>query len=291
MAARGGDGRHPIDSKPHSGCRGGAWHQQQCPDRGDRRSCRGSHVDRLPASMYRCIRRKLTALNSQLQETLERQRTTANDLQNILYSTDVATLFLDKSLNIRFFTPATKALFAIIPSDIGRPLSDLNSLAMDANLVTDTATVLLTLAPMEREIETRNGACFIRRVLPYRTQNDGVEGVVITFADITERRHVADELGIAKRQADQANAAKTRFLAAASHDLRQPLQTLALVQGLLAKNVETEKARKLVTRLDETLGAMSGMLNTLLDINESSRGGPRRDDRFPARRSAGAVTG
>jgi two-component system, chemotaxis family, CheB/CheR fusion protein len=167
---------------------------------------------------------------------------------------------------------STKALFAIIPSDIGRPFSDLNSLAMDSNLVTDAATVLLTLAPMEREIETRNGACFIRRVLPYRTQNDGVEGVVITFADITERRHVADELGVAKRQADQANAAKTRFLAAASHDLRQPLQTLALVQGLLAKNVETEKARKLVTRLDETLGAMSGMLNTLLDINEIEAG-------------------
>ena len=179
--------------------------------------------------------------------------------------------------NIRFFTPATKALFAIIPSDIGRPLSDLNSLAMDADLVTDTATVLLTLEPMEREIETRSGACFIRRVLPYRTQNDGVEGVVITFADITfaditERRHVADELGIAKRQADQANAAKTRFLAATSHDLRQPLQTLALVQGLPTKNVETERAKKLVTRLDETLGAMSGMLNTPLDINEIEAG-------------------
>ena len=218
------------------------------------------------------LNEELTALNSQLQETLERQRTTANDLQNVLYSTDVATLFLDRSLNIRFFTPATKALFAIIPSDIGRPLSDLSSLAMDGTLVIDAATVLRTLEPVEREIEARNGACFIRRVLPYRTQNDGVEGVVITFADITERRHVADELQVAKRQADQANAAKSRFLAAASHDLRQPLQTLALVQGLLAKNVETEKAKKLLTRLDETLGAMSGMLNTLLDINQIEAG-------------------
>jgi two-component system CheB/CheR fusion protein len=218
------------------------------------------------------LNEELTALNSQLQETLERQRTTSNDLQNVLYSTDVATLFLDKNLNIRFFTPATKALFAIIPSDVGRPLSDLSSLAMDGNLVSDTATVLQSLDPMEREIETQRGRFFIRRVLPYRTQNDGVEGVVITFADITERRHVADELGVAKRQADQANAAKTRFLAAASHDLRQPLQTLALVQGLLAKSVETEKARKLVTRLDETLGAMSGMLNALLDINEIEAG-------------------
>ena len=71
---------------------------------------------------------ELTALNSQLQETLERQRTTASDLQNILYSTDVATIFLDLDLNIRFFTPATKSLFNIIPTDIGRPLADLNSL-------------------------------------------------------------------------------------------------------------------------------------------------------------------
>jgi two-component system CheB/CheR fusion protein len=218
------------------------------------------------------LNEELTALNSQLQETLERQRTTSDDLQNVLYSTDVATLFLDRKLNIRFFTPATKALFAIMPGDVGRPLSDLNSLAADDNLVADAATVLRTLGPTEREIETRNGACFIRRVLPYRTRDDRVEGVVITFADITERRRVADELGVAKRQAEQATAAKSRFLAAASHDLRQPLQTLALVQDLLAKNVETEKAKKLVTRLDETLGAMAGMLNTLLDINQIESG-------------------
>jgi two-component system CheB/CheR fusion protein len=218
------------------------------------------------------LNEELTALNSQLQETLERQRTTSNDLENVLYSTDVATLFLDKGLNIRFFTPATKALFSILPSDIGRPLSDLNSLAADADLLTDARTVLRTQQPMEREIESRSGSCYIRRVLPYRTQNDGVEGVVITFADITERRRVADELVVAKRQADLANAAKSRFLAAASHDLRQPLQTLALLQGLLAKNVESEKAKKLVTRLEETLGAMSGMLNTLLDINQIEAG-------------------
>ena len=68
------------------------------------------------------LNEELTALNSQLQETLEKQRTTANDLQNVLYSTDVATIFLDSNLNIRFFTPATRSLFNVIPGDIGRPL-------------------------------------------------------------------------------------------------------------------------------------------------------------------------
>ena len=218
------------------------------------------------------LNEELTALNSQLQETLERQRTTSNDLQNVLYSTDVATLFLDTNLNIRFFTPATRSLFNVIPGDVGRPLADLNSLTADAALLTDARTVLRTFAPIEREIEAQSGAWYIRRILPYRTQDNGVEGVVITFADITERRHSADELGVAKRQADLANAAKSRFLAMASHDLRQPLQTLALLQGLLAAIVEGEGAQKLVARIDDTLGAMAGMLNTLLDINQMEAG-------------------
>jgi two-component system, chemotaxis family, CheB/CheR fusion protein len=218
------------------------------------------------------LNEELTALNSQLQETLERQRTTSNDLQNVLYSTDVATLFLDTDLNIRFFTPATKSLFSVIPGDVGRPLADLNSLAADSDLLIDARTVLRTLTPIEREIEAQSGAWYIRRILPYRTQDNGVEGVVITFTDTTERRHTADELWVAKRQADLANVAKSRFLAAASHDLRQPLQTLALLQGLLAKIVEGAKAQKLVARIDETLGAIAGMLNTLLDINQIEAG-------------------
>jgi two-component system CheB/CheR fusion protein len=218
------------------------------------------------------LNEELTALNGQLQETLELKRTTTNDLQNVLYSTDVATIFLDTKLNIRFFTPATRTLFSVIPSDLGRPLADLTSLATDGALLADARTVLKTLAPVEREIEALNGLWYIRRILPYRTQSDGVEGVVITFVDTTERKRTADALELAKRQAEMANVAKSRFLAAASHDLRQPLQTLALLQGLLAKAVVGEKAQKLVTRLDETLGAISGMLNTLLDINQIEAG-------------------
>jgi two-component system CheB/CheR fusion protein len=201
------------------------------------------------------LNEELTALNSQLQETLERQRTTSNDLQNVLYSTDVATLFLDTDLNIRFFTPATKSLFSVIPSDIGRPLADLTRWPPMAALLADARTVLQTLAPIEREIEAQSGAWYIRRILPYRTQDNGVEGVVITFADITERRHAADALEAAKRQAELANVAKSRFLAAASHDLRQPLQTLSLLAGAAGEEVEGEKAQKLVARLDETLSA------------------------------------
>jgi two-component system CheB/CheR fusion protein len=133
------------------------------------------------------LNEELTALNAQLQETLERQRTTSDDLQNVLYSTDVATLFLDRDLRIRFFTPATKALFAVIPGDIGRPIADLQSLAPDAGLAADAQSVLKTLEPVEREIETPSGTWFRRRMLPYRTLKTTVEGVVITFTDVTKR--------------------------------------------------------------------------------------------------------
>lgn len=218
------------------------------------------------------LNEELTVLNSQLQETLERQRATSDDLQNVLFSTNVATLFLDLDLRIRFYTPATTSLFALLPSDVGRPLADLHSLAADGALGSDARAVLADLAPVEREIEAAGGVWFRRRVMPYRTQGDRVKGIVLTFTDITGRKQVARALEEAKQQADQASAAKSRFLAAASHDLRQPLQTLSLLQGLLAKTVQGGKAQTLIARQDDTLGAMAAMLDALLDINQIEAG-------------------
>jgi two-component system CheB/CheR fusion protein len=238
------------------------------------------------------LNEELAALNSQLQETLERARTTSNDLQNILYSTNVATLFLDTNLNIRFFTPAIVSLFSLIPGDIGRPLAGFTSLAPDGVLLTDAHTVLQTLEPLEREVEAKSGAWYMRRILPYHTQDSGVEGVVITYVDVTARRYAADALEAAKRQAELATVAKSRFLAAASHDLRQPLQTLALVHGLLEKATEGEKAQRLVARLDKTLSAMTGMLDTLLDVNQIDAGVVRPEIvSFPVNELLGRLQG
>ena len=141
----------------------------------------------------------------------------------------------------------------------------------DNLLMDDANQVLSRLSPIEREIKAASGAWFTGRILPYRADNGGVAGVVITFVDITKQQHIGDALILAKRQAELATAAKSRFLAGASHDLRQPLQP-CLAPGLLAKTVEGERVQKLVARLDDTLGAMSGMLNTLLDINQIEAG-------------------
>ena len=218
------------------------------------------------------LNEELTALNSQLQKTLERQRLASDDLQNVLYSTNVGTLFLDRDLKIRFYTPAIRALFSIISGDIGRPLADLRSIAIDHDLLVDARRVLGEEATIEREVATPDGAWFLRRIFPYVAHDKRIEGVVITFADITERKAIEKALEAAKLEAERANIAKSRFLAAASHDLRQPLQSLTLLQELLVQSVEGAKPQKLLARLSQTLGAMSGMLNALLDINQIEAG-------------------
>ena len=84
-------------------------------------------------------------------------------------------------------------------------------------------------------MQTEDGIWFQRRIQPYRTHDGTIAGVVITFADITERKAIRAALEAAQRESDRANLAKSRFLGAASHDLRQPLQALTLIGALLAK--------------------------------------------------------
>ncbi len=218
------------------------------------------------------LNEELTALNSQLQETLERQRTTSDDLQNVLYSTDVATLFLDRKLNIRFFTPATRALFAILPGDIGRPLSDLHSLAADGNLAADATTVLRTLVPIEREIETEtapasSAACcpIGRRTTAWKASsspsptspNGGAWRTSSVSPSGMPIRPMPPNRVSSRRQA----------MTCASRCKR-----LRWCRGCWRSMLKAKRRKTLVARLDETLGAMSGMLNTLLDINEIDAG-------------------
>lgn len=218
------------------------------------------------------LNEELMVLNSQLQESLEQQRTTSNDLTNVLYSTKVATIFLDQKLRIRFFTPATKTVFGVISTDVGRPLADLRSLAIDKHLMDDARNVLEIPTPIEREIETPDGVWFLRRVLPYRTHTSAVEGVVITYVDFQEQHRATETLKSKIRQAELAVITKTRFLASASHDLRQPLQTLTLVHDLITREAKGDTLLHLIQQMEQATNAMSGMLNTMLDINQIEAG-------------------
>jgi len=218
------------------------------------------------------LNEELTVLNGQLQETLEQNQVFASDLENILNSADLATLFLDEKFNIRFFTPAVKSLFNVIASDIGRPIADLTSHFAQGNLLADARSVLSDLTPVSHEVVTESGSWYACRILPYRSKDNRIGGVVITFVDITERKKAEEAVNAAKLSAETANLGKSRFLAAASHDLRQPLQTLSFLQEILLRKIKESAARELIVRSQEALTAMSGMLNTLLDINQLEAG-------------------
>jgi two-component system CheB/CheR fusion protein len=140
------------------------------------------------------LNEELTTVNNQLQAKMEELEGTTNDLSSLLSSTDIAVIFLDASFRIRRFTPAVRDLMELIPSDTGRPLSDLALKFADAELLPDARVVLGKLVPVEREIASESGRWYLRRVLPYRTPENHIEGVVITFVDITARKHAEDGL-------------------------------------------------------------------------------------------------
>ena len=132
------------------------------------------------------VNEELTTLNAQLQQKAEQYRESADNLNNLLVSADIPTVFLDADLNIKLFTPAAKRLFSIIAGDIGRPLSDLARHFDDPDLLREARNVLTHLTPVAKEIASGDGSWYARRIRPYRTQDDRIDGVVLTFHDISD---------------------------------------------------------------------------------------------------------
>ncbi len=128
---------------------------------------------------------ELVTVNAELQHNLEDFARANDDINNILASIDIGTIFLDIELKIKRFTPAMAKIFHLIGSDVGRPLSDITSTLKYDRLVADAQTVLLTLQRQELELQDTAGHWYLSRLLPYQTAHRKIDGVVITFVDIT----------------------------------------------------------------------------------------------------------
>jgi transcriptional regulator with PAS, ATPase and Fis domain len=140
------------------------------------------------------LNEELQTVNAELQAKVEELSRTSADMKNLLNSTDIATLFLDGALCVRRFTPQATTLINLIPGDLGRPVTDLASALLYPGLPADAQEVLRTLAPIEKEIATRDGRWFTARLMPYRTLDDKIDGVVITFREITAAKTLEAEL-------------------------------------------------------------------------------------------------
>jgi two-component system CheB/CheR fusion protein len=140
------------------------------------------------------LNEELQTLNAELQSKIEDFTSVNSDMKNLLNSTDIATLFLDKKLNIRRFTVQAVKIFKLIKSDIGRPFTDLVSDLIYPDLPADALNVLKTLVYIKKQIPTKDGRWFSIRIMPYRTLDDRIDGVVITFFNISDLKEVEVKL-------------------------------------------------------------------------------------------------
>jgi len=137
---------------------------------------------------------ELQTVNHELQAKVDELSHTSNDMKNLLNSTDIATLFLDENLNIRRFTPQAAGVIKLIPSDAGRPVTDLVSSLDYPTLADDTREVLRTLVFSEKQIASKDGRWYIVRIMPYRTVDNRIDGVVITFVNISAAKELESRL-------------------------------------------------------------------------------------------------
>jgi two-component system CheB/CheR fusion protein len=141
------------------------------------------------------VNEELITVNAELQIRVADLSRVNNDMNNLLSGTGVATLFVDLKSRITRFTPDALQLINLIPSDVGRPVEHVvSNLVGYDGLSADIGTVLDRLIPVERQVETKTGAWFLMRIRPYRTLENAIEGAVITFVDVTERKRIEDEL-------------------------------------------------------------------------------------------------
>ncbi|WP_426447254.1 CheR family methyltransferase [Paenibacillus sp. S-38] len=140
------------------------------------------------------VNEELVTVNTEYQYKIQELTDLNNDMDNFLVSTKIGTIFLDKEMRIRRFTPAITREINLLDVDYGRPIRHISHNFLYEGIVQDAETVLKTLVPIEKEIQSRRGSWYMMRVLPYRTGDHFIKGIVLTFVDITELKSANEEL-------------------------------------------------------------------------------------------------
>ncbi|MFT0867903.1 CheR family methyltransferase [Pseudomonas sp. CAM1A] len=156
------------------------------------------------------INEELLTVNYELKSKVEETDKINDYLANLIASTDIATVFVDRNMHIRWFTPRAKDIFSMLPVDTGRSLLDITHRLEYSQLADDATTVYESLTMMEREVRSSDNRWYIARLLPYRSSEDHIDGTVLTFIDITKRREAEEDLRLGQE--------RMRLVAESTHD-------------------------------------------------------------------------
>jgi two-component system CheB/CheR fusion protein len=158
------------------------------------------------------LNEELQTVNAELQSKLVDFEQANNDMKNLLNSTEIATLFLDKGLNIRRFTDPVTKIFKLRAADTGRPFTDLVCDLKYPEMESNALEVIKTLTPIQKEVETNDSRYYFVRIMPYRTLDDRIDGIVITFTDITAAKQAEESLKMENRYLRLFESAKDGIL-------------------------------------------------------------------------------
>lgn len=210
----------------------------------------------------RSLNEELHTVNQQLQSKVAELETANNDLTNLLASSEIITICLDRDLCIRWSSPRAAETINILPGDVGRPIQVFGSRLIGHAVVDAARTVMKSLAPAEAEVQGSEGRWYLRRILPYRTETSAADGVIVTLTDISASKQAGAELRTAMSLAEER---ERRAVAADLHDdLSQVLALVKVKTEMLIKKTADEQQRAALGEIAALSGTAHDRVRSLV---------------------------
>ena len=213
------------------------------------------------------VNEEIQTINVELKQKIDELAVANSDLQNLIISTDVATIFVDRDFKIKFYTPRAQDIFSLIPTDVGRPLSDITHKLDYVSMLQDMRQVLESGHRTEVEVKSCQGLWYIAVLLPYRLRGEETDGVILTFIDFTRRKEAENETQAAREGLERHTVSLMEINEALQTEVSER-QRVERERGQLLRRIvfaqEEERAR-IAREMHDQFGQQLTVLKLKLD--------------------------